>query len=106
MSRIKELAVPVGTKEYLFESITILSVDAGADLIDAPVDFAVMPAGQNPTSGDFVTGEWFTDESGKLWARVKLGEDIDLVEGIFDAWIRPDLGEEMPERLFARLYVA
>lgn len=107
---VRELVIPVGSREYLYESLGDLAgrfVEAEeAELAVATVKFAVVPAGVTPGIGDWKAGEWFTDDAGEVWARALLGDVVTLAEGILDAWIQPTVGEEIPQRRFARLYVS
>lgn len=103
----REFTIPHTTIEYLYESVTLLEASAGLDLTGTAVSMALVGAGAVPVPGDWKTANWWTDPgSGAVLARAMLGRDIPLAVGIFDAWLKIDLGDDqVPLRWFARLYV-
>jgi hypothetical protein len=101
---MQDLRVSALTQEYLSEPVR--AADPNVDLTAVPVWMAVKAQGVNPVNADWQTASWHVDaDSGLTAARCKLGVDLPLTPGVMVAWIKLDLGDEIPVRDFARLLV-
>lgn len=99
---MRKLRVSQLTREFLNEPVALTPGSAGV-ITDCPVWMAIVPIRAEPST--WTTAAWYTQPDGLTVARVLLGDDIELAVGVFDAYVRVDLGDEQPVRLFAHLYV-
>jgi hypothetical protein len=101
---MQDLSVSVATTEFLAEPVT--AADPNLDVTTLPIWMAVLPEGVTPGSGDWQTAFWHTDGvTGETTARGLLGVALPLQTGVLVAWLKLDLGNEIPVRAFARLLV-
>ncbi|MER7131242.1 hypothetical protein [Streptosporangium saharense] len=84
------LKVPSISVEYLRIPIT-----GSNDLAAFPVEMAVLPEGQDPGSGDWLTAEW--SPLGEAMILVGPGTSLPLTRGVtYQIWVRITAEPEIP----------
>ncbi|MGC5012532.1 hypothetical protein ACLQ2R_17350 [Streptosporangium sp. DT93] len=87
------LTIPWQSKEYLKAPIA-----GSADLGSLPPEMALLPVGQDPISGDWLSAQWIV-EGGQLKAMILIGPDtaLPLTKGLlYQVWVRITAEPEIP----------
>lgn len=91
-------SIPSISVEYVKVPIT---GPTGVDLDELGVELAIVPQGQEPTSGEWEDGVWIGTH-----AAVLIGPgQLELVEGRYSVWVRITSSPEIPVLLSGSIYI-
>lgn len=89
---VQPLTIPSSSVEYVKSKVT------GSYTTLMPVQMAIVTAGSEPTSGDYVTAAW-DGTDGDAYAKVLIGTGTTVgvkTEGLYGVWVKITATPEIP----------